>query len=148
MSAEKLMFCQESDLFAIVLLHYIRYELAFWRELFRGESMIDDIPIPLCIRQPKFLDEVRLAIRRKNLAYTTEKTYLYWIRLFIRFQRRRHPRDMGTAEVDEFLSWLAVEKHIAPTTQAMALNALVFLYHKFLGIDLGKLNFTRPAAKR
>jgi len=100
------------------------------------------MPVPLCIRQSQFLDEVPLAIHRKNLAYTTEKTCLYWIRLFIRFQRRRHPRDIGTAEVDEFLSWLAVEKHITPATQAVALNALVFLRHKFLGIDLGKLNFS------
>ena len=110
--------------------------------------MMDDIPIPLRIRRPRFLDEVRLAMRRRNLAYATEKTYLYWIRLFIRFHEFRHPRQMGAAEVDKFLSWLAVERHIAPATQAIALNALVFLYQKFLGVDLGQLTFTRPAAKR
>lgn len=66
-------------------------------------------------------------MRRRSLAYATEKTYLYWIRLFIRFQKRRHPREMGAAEVDTFPSWLAVEKNTAPATQAVALNALVFL---------------------
>lgn len=52
-------------------------------------------------------------MRRRSLAYATEKTYLYWIRLFIRFQKRRHPREMGAAEVDTFPSWLAVEKYSA-----------------------------------
>lgn len=110
--------------------------------------MIDDIPVPIRLKQPRFLDEVRVLMRRKNLAYTTERTYLYWIRFFIRFHKRRHPRDMGAVEVDEFLSWLAVERRVAPATQAIALNALVFLYHKFLKIDLGQLEFTRPAVKQ
>lgn len=113
-----------------------------------GDSMIDDIPVPLRIQRPKLVDELRRSMRRKNLAYTTEQTYLYWIRFFIRFHKLRHPREMGATEVDEFLSWLAVERRVAPATQAVALNALVFLYHKFLGVELGQLDFTRPAVKR
>jgi integron integrase len=110
--------------------------------------MIDDIPVPLRVTQPKFLDQVRLAMRRRNLAYTTEKTYLYWIRLYIRFHKLRHPQEMGATEVDGFLSWLAVERRVSPRTQAVALNAPAFLYHKFFGIDLGQLVFNRPAPKR
>lgn len=108
---------------------------------------MDDIPRPLEQSKSRFLRELRGAIRERNLAYSTEQTYLHWIRCFIRFHRSRHPREMGTVEVDEYLSYLAVRRNVSPRTQAVALNALVFLYQRFLGRSLGDLSFTRPKPK-
>lgn len=111
-------------------------------------SAMDDIPVPLDDRRPRLLDEVRRVMRERNMAYSTEKTYVHWIRSYIRFHRYRHPRNLGSAEVDRYLSWLAVKRQVAPGTQAIALNALVFLYHKCLEMDLGELNFQRPKSRR
>ncbi|MFQ5636282.1 MAG: integron integrase, partial [Gammaproteobacteria bacterium] len=91
---------------------------------------------------------VRYAMRERKLAYTTEKTYVHWIRAYIRFHKMRHPVDMGAAEVDEFLSWLATVRRVAPGTQAIALNALVFLYERFFEQQLGELAFTRSRVQR
>ena len=88
---------------------------------------MDDIPTPIARRSRRFLDQVRRCMRDRKLAYSTEKTYLHWIRVFIRFHKMRHPTQMGAAEVDAFLSWLSIERRVAPGTQAIALNALVFL---------------------
>lgn len=55
-------------------------------------------------------DAVRQTIRVRHYSYRTEQSYLYWIRYFVRFHRRRHPRDMGEAEVGAFLTWLAVDR--------------------------------------
>ena len=109
---------------------------------------MDDIPIPVTAQPVRLLDQLRERMREQNLAYSTEKTYLYWIRSFIRFHRLRHPRDMGAAEVDAFLSHLAVHRSVSPGTQAIALNALIFLYHRFLDRDLGQLAFRRARRKR
>ena len=83
-------------------------------------------------------DQVRAVIRVNHYSIRTEKTYWYWIRYFIRFQQMKHLRDMGPCEVNEFLTWLAVHRHVAAATQAQALNALVFLYSKVLDKPLGK----------
>jgi len=109
---------------------------------------MDDIPVPVEVRRPRLVDVVRLKMRERHLAYSTEKSYLYWIKSFIRFHRGKHPREMGAAEVDRYLSWLAVQRKVSPGTQAIALNALVFLYHRCFGVDLGKLNFARPKPRR
>jgi len=109
---------------------------------------MDDIPRPLKARPERLLDQVRARVRERGLAYTTEKTYLHWIRGFIRYHGRRHPGEMGAAEVDAYLSWLAVERRVSPRTQAIALNAVVFLYHRVLFMPLGQLGFTRARQKR
>ena len=109
---------------------------------------MDDVPVPLNRSKPRLLDEVRAAIRGRNLAYSTEKTYLGWIRGYIRFHKYRHPKELGAVEVDAYLSWLAVVRRGSPRTQSVALNALVFLYHRFFNVELGDLNFSRPAPKR
>ena len=87
-------------------------------------------------------------MRARQLAFTTEKTYLRWIRGFIRFRGRRHPQEMGAAEVDAYLSWLATHKYFSPATQAIVLNALVFLYKQHLGRELGALNYRRARPRR
>jgi integron integrase len=78
---------------------------------------------------------------------STEKSYIGWIKRFIYFNNKRHPQDLGTKEVKTFLSWLANDRYVAVNTQKVALNSLVFLYQKILGIDLGELGFT-PARKQ
>jgi integron integrase len=93
------------------------------------------------------MDRFRLFIRTRQLAYKTEKTYCYWVLYFIRYHNRRNPLQMGAVEVEQFLEHLATQRNVAPNTQKTALNALVFLYHKFLEKDLGQLRFsysTRP----
>ena len=68
---------------------------------------------------------------------------MQWITRFILFHHKRHPRDMGAAEVEQFLTHLAVEGHVSVSTQSQGLNALVFLYKQVLQIDLGRLDAVR-----
>lgn len=79
-------------------------------------------------RPRKLLDQVRDAVRLKHYSYSTEKTYVYWIRRFILFHNKRHPNEMGTPEITQFLTHLAVVERVAASTQNQALNALLFLY--------------------
>ncbi len=87
--------------------------------------------------RPKLLEVVRQRIRLRHLSYTTEKSYLGWIHRFVRFHGKRHPKEMGEAEIVSFLSHLAIERNCSPATQNQALNALVFLFKHVLGRDLG-----------
>ena len=83
-------------------------------------------------------------MRTRHFAYRTEKAYLHWIRRYVNFHNRRHPREMGAAQVETFLSHLAVESHVSASTQNQALQALLFLYRQVLEIDLPWLeNVTR-----
>lgn len=87
-------------------------------------------------RPPKLLDQVRERIRLKHYSIRTEKTYLAWIRRFILFHDKTHPREMGKPEVETFLTHLAVDRHVAASTQNQALNAVLFLYKEVLEIEL------------
>ena len=80
----------------------------------------------------KLLDRVREALRTKHYAYRTEETYVQWIHRFILFHNKRHPKDMGEAEVEAFLTHLAVQGKVAASTQNQALCALVFMYRYVL----------------
>ncbi len=84
----------------------------------------------------KLLDRVRVAIRLKNYSIRTEQAYASWVRRFILFHGKRHPRDMGSAEIEMFLSHLAVERNVAASTQNQALSALQFLYREVLKVEL------------
>ncbi|MEL0169197.1 MAG: integron integrase [Pseudomonadaceae bacterium] len=99
--------------------------------------------------KPRLREQFRNVIRVNHYSIRTEKTYWYWIRYFLRYRRMRHPLEMGPAEVSEFLTWLAVSRHVAAATQNQALNALVFLYGKVLDRPLGDIGDTvrakRPA---
>ena len=64
-----------------------------------------------------FLNEVRTSIRVRGMSIRTEKTYIYWIRFFIRYNNCRHPREMGAAEIGRFLSYLATERNVAVNAQ-------------------------------
>jgi integron integrase len=78
------------------------------------------------------LDEVRRAARMRHLSLRTEEAYIYYIRSFIYFHNRRHPKNMGATEIGAFLSHLAIDKNVAASTQNVALNALLFLYRQVL----------------
>ena len=94
--------------------------------------------------QPRLLDQVRARIRTKHYSIRTETAYVDWIRRFILFHNKRHPRDMGAPEVEAFLSHLAVAGRVAASTQNQALAALLFLYREVLAIELPWLdNVTR-----
>jgi site-specific recombinase XerD len=85
----------------------------------------------------KLLDQVRDLIRLKHYSYRTEETYVQWIRRYILFHNKRHPKDMGVPEIEAFLGHLAVVDHVSASTQNQALSALLFLYQQVLGQDLG-----------
>lgn len=95
-----------------------------------------------------FLNQVREKMRMRGYSIRTEKAYLYWIKAFINFQRKRHPATMGKEEVTQFLSYLANSRHVAINTQKIALNALVYLYHKHLEMELGELGFKYASKQR
>jgi len=88
---------------------------------------------------PKLLDQVRHRLRYRHYALATERTYLHWIRRYILFHNKRHPKDLDGQSVSDFLTHLAVREQVAASTQNQALNALVFLYREILGCDLGEL---------
>ncbi|SMB21986.1 Integrase/recombinase [Sterolibacterium denitrificans] len=85
---------------------------------------------------PKLLDQVRDRLRLKHYSIRTETQYIQWVRRFIMFHDKRHPREMGAREVEAFLTHLAVEGRVAAATQNQALSALLFLYREVLEIDL------------
>jgi integron integrase len=85
---------------------------------------------------PRLFDLAHESIRRLHYSQRTEKTYLHWIRRFILFSAKRHPRDMGAPEVTAFLTDLAVTHHVASATQNQALAALLFLYKEVLTAPL------------
>ena len=87
-------------------------------------------------------DVVRDALRTRHYAYRTEKTYLHWIRHYVRFLRPIHPRDAGAAGVKRFVTHLAIDRQVSASTQNQALAALLFLY-KLYEIDLGDLDIVR-----
>jgi len=80
----------------------------------------------------RLMDQVREVLRYHHYAIRTEEAYVKWILAFIRFNGRKHPRDMGKVEIEAFLSHLAVNKNCARSTQSQALNAIVFLYKQVL----------------
>jgi integron integrase len=96
----------------------------------------------------RLLDQVRERIRYLHYSIRTEEAYVHWVRAFVRFHELKHPADMGAAEVESFLSWLANERQVAVSTHKQALSALVFLYQKVLGLDLPWLNeIGRPKSR-
>lgn len=84
----------------------------------------------------KLLDVVRNLMRVRHYNYETKKIYVYWCRKYIYFYNIRQPAEMGAAQVEAFLTHLAVEKNVTSSTQNQALFALLFLYREVLKIDL------------
>jgi integron integrase len=103
---------------------------------------------PPVLRSVRLLDQLRERVRLLHYSLRTEEAYVQWCRSFIRFHQLRHPAEMGKEEVEAFLAWLVVERHVAASTHRQALSALVFLYTRVLGIDLPWLSeIGRPKVK-
>ena len=101
----------------------------------------------------RLMDQVRERIRYLHYSLQTEKVYLYWTRFFVRWHGKsgqmRHPRDLGKAEVEAFLTMLANERQVSPATHRQALNALLFLYRQVLDQDLPWLqSIGRPPERK
>jgi integron integrase len=96
-----------------------------------GKQLEEGEPQP-----PKFLDQLRESLRVRHYSLRTEDAYFDWARRFILFHDKRHPKDMGAPEVQAFLTHLAVERHVSPSTQNQAKAALIFLYRNLLYINL------------
>lgn len=86
------------------------------------------------------MDHVHEVCRRRHLSSRTEEAYRYWIRQFIFFHGKRHPRELREDEVAQFLNHLAVQRKVAASTQTQALNAIVFLYRDVLVAPLSEMN--------
>jgi integron integrase len=94
---------------------------------------------------PRLLDRVRDKIRVKHYSIRTEQAYVDWIKRFIRFHGKQHPVELGPAEVEAFLTHLAVAGNVAAATQNQAKSALLFLYREVLGAELPWLSRIAPA---
>jgi integrase len=98
-------------------------------------------------RKPQLLDQVRQAIRIRHYSIRTEEVYVQWIKRFILFHDKRHPRELGVKEVEQFLSDLAVSRHVAVSTQNQALSAILCLYQEVLRQETGWLENVVRAKK-
>ena len=88
----------------------------------------------------KLLDIVRDKIRFKHYSYSTERTYIHWIKQYIFFHNKKHPLEMAKREIEEYLTFLATKKNVSPSTQNQAFNAILFLYKEVLGVDTAEWN--------
>ncbi len=84
----------------------------------------------------KLLDKVRQCIRLKGYSIRTEKSYVSWIKRFVLFHGKRHPREMGKPEIEAFLTHLVMKRNVASSTQNQAFNAILFLYNHVLDVDM------------
>lgn len=92
------------------------------------------------MQKRKLLDQVRGKIRFKHYSIKTEQSYVGWIKRYIVFHQKQHPKEMGKVEIEQFLTHLAVERKVSPTTQNQAFSALLFLYKEVLQIDIKDWN--------
>lgn len=98
--------------------------------------------------KPRFLDQVRLACRRRLFSPRTEKAYVFWIRRYILFHDKRHPSELGKADLERFLNHLVNQRKVSASTQSQALNALVFMYREVLETDPGWMDGLRRLQRK
>ena len=103
---------------------------------------MDDIRVTISSKSPRLLDQLRLPMRKSGLAYRTEQTYIHWVKQFIYFHNKQHPKAMGPKQIEDFLEDLSNTRYCSVNTQRTALNALVYLYRRFMGVDVDNLNYT------
>jgi integrase len=101
------------------------------------------------LKSTRLLDQLREQIRYLHYSLRTEEAYVFWVRKFVYFHGVRHPREMGQAEVEAFLTYLATQRKVSVSTHRQALSALLFLYQKVFGIELPWMDaLARPVPKR
>ena len=91
-------------------------------------------------RPGQLMSELRASLRSRHYSRRTETAYCLWVTRYIRFHRLRHPAEMGEAEINAYLTHLAVEEHVSASTQTQALSALLFLYRHVIGREIGELS--------
>jgi len=111
-----------------------------------AQSVSRPLIVPKASR-PRLLEQVREALRSRHYSKRTEATYIQWIRRFIFFHQMRHPSGMAEAEVNQFLTHLAVKEKVSASTQNQALSALLFLYRYVLAHEFGQLGEVIRARK-
>ncbi len=117
-------------------------------ELYRSKSKFPDfrlkwflhLPFPYMSQSLRLVDQIRAVARMEHLSLRTEASYLAYIKEFFLFHNKQHPRDLGVPEIRAYLSHLAVDRHVAASTQNVALCALLFLYRRVLKIDLPNID--------
>jgi integron integrase len=96
----------------------------------------------------KLLEQVQEALRTKHYSYRTEQTYIDWIKRYIIFHKKQHPKDLGVEQIRAFIAYLATERKVATSTQNQALSAILFLYRTVLGQEINLspdlINPSRP----
>jgi len=98
-------------------------------------------------KPPRLLDQMRNKLRVMHYSYRTEEAYIPWVKQYILFSGKRHPRELGKKELEKFLTYLAVDREVAASTQNQALSAILFLYQQVLGIELEWLDDVVRAKK-
>jgi integron integrase len=122
-------------------------KLVSMSRLFLPASHLAAVPDPS--RPLRFMEVVRRRLQEARFSARTQQAYVYWVRRFIGFHHRRHPRELHEQEVSAFLSALVVDRGVSASTQNQALAALTFLYDKVLGRPLGRLGeVTASSARR
>ena len=92
--------------------------------------------VPHAGKTKKLLDQYSEFLRNRHYSLRTEKTYIGWVRDYILYHKKRHPREMGVAEINEFITYLVNQKKVAASTQNQAISAILYLYRNVLGIQL------------
>ncbi|WP_205601929.1 phage integrase N-terminal SAM-like domain-containing protein, partial [Enterobacter hormaechei] len=90
----------------------------------------------------QFIESMRTELRTKHYSYATEKSYLHWVRTFIRFNDYKHPKDMGNSEIERFLNHLAVNRQVSAATQNQALCAIIFMYRNVIKREINDLAYS------
>ena len=98
-------------------------------------------------KNPKLLDQVRFTLRANRYSKKTEQAYIKWIKEYILFHGKRHPKSLAKTDLEKYLNYLAVERHVSASTQNQALNAVLYLYKKVLNIDIGWLEDVKRAKR-
>lgn len=98
-----------------------------------------EISSPATKQAPKLLDQLRGAIRVRHYSIRTEEAYVDWVKRYIFFHNKRHPKEMGANEIAAFLSYLAIERGVSASTQNQARSALLFLYREVLAIEIAEM---------
>jgi len=101
----------------------------------QADGRLPDAPAE---RKPRLLDQLRQALRSRHYSRRTEQTYCHWVKRFIFFHHVRHPAEMAEPEINAFLTHLAVREKVSASTQNQALSALLFLYRRVIGREVGE----------
>lgn len=108
---------------------------------------MDDVRPPIPQEPVRFMDQLRRHMRDGGYAWKTEKTYIHWIRRFIFFHGKQHPGTLSAVHVEQYLSHLGNERQCSPATQRIALNSLIYLFVKFMGVQLDLLDYRKASPK-